>query len=180
MSGLPPTQPNGTAPDEAAETAARPKFSRRPASFSRASAPAPASTVSDVPTFITPEAAPLAPLAPKFKPIVPPERHAWQEDARFGIAMLLIVLLVNVLLVSLLRHLPDRAQDSPVTTIAKAPTMPQQIGEDGSGVTLYSQPEAERQTIEQLDLRNHDGGELSVSPQDIPAPTARALDKDDE
>ena len=154
----------------AAEPQARPKFSRRPASFSR-----------PAPTELLPsDAIGTEPSLPPFRP-VHAAPAAWQEDARFGIVMLLILLLVNVLLVYGLAHLPDRPRGTDIADVTpKASSMPQEMAGDHGSVTLYSQPEAEQQTIDQLDLRSHDGGPLSVSPQDIPAPTARALDKDDE
>ncbi len=171
---MPPFDPGAGQPgDGPAEPAARPKFSRRPASFSRA----------DMPPAL-PEPGPMPTDIPAIARRVEknePSGAAWQEDTRFGIAMLLLVLIVNVLLVYGLAHLPGGRHELAATEMpAKESPMPPVADDAESGVTLYSQPEAEQRTIEQLDLRNHDGGTLSVSPQDIPAPTARALDDKDE
>lgn len=177
MGSNPPPPVTGPTPgDPAGDASVRPKFSRRPASFSRG----------------TPQAEPLAPAAaaapadtvPAFLPaLVPaaPAERVWQEDARFGAVMLVLVLLVNIALVYGLPLLPvTLASSGPTQVTAKSPTMPDAIGRanPGSSVTLYSQPAEERRTIYLLDLRNTSSEQdrLSVSPYDTPPPEARALD----
>lgn len=164
--------------EDASDTAPRPKFSRRPASFSRA-------TVPSAPVAVPVESAsePASPLPNRATKHQLPATIAttetpWQEDARFGIVMLVLILLVNLALVYGLPLLPaSSAQDGPTQVAAKAPTMPNAINRRTNDVTLYSQPEEERRTIYLLDLHSTSDA-LSVSPMDIPPPTARALDSE--
>lgn len=161
--------------DEDNGEAPRPKFSRRPASFSRPQ-PGGGSVAPATDEVLLTPSVPVTPAT--VRPVVPTPTP-WQEDARFGVAMLVLVLLVNLALVYGLPLLPSGQYPSegPKQAIAKAPTMPDAMGRRG-GVTLYSQPEEERRTIYLLDLRNtSEQNTLSVSPHDIPAPTARALDE---
>ena len=171
--------------EAAGEAIARPKFSRRPASFSRAtasSAPiaAPAPTVPPAPTDTTP----LKETALALRPPAAPTTTAWQEDARFGVVMLLLVLVVNLALIyglPLLTVSTPHTPAIPLVTQTKAPSMPDAVGRTGAGVTLYSQPETERRTSFLFDLHNaSDQDTLSVSPYDVPVPTARALDSDEQ
>ncbi|MFA6920721.1 MAG: hypothetical protein WC216_02670 [Gallionella sp.] len=168
-----PALPSGTPPGDAPHDAApRPKLARRPASFAR-------TTATVMPIHDEPLAPPAA-TNPKthLTPI-----NAWQEDARFGVAMLIIIVLVNAALVYGLPLLPATNSDnSPSQVAGKAPTMPSAMSTRNEGVTMYSQPEQERRTIYLLDLRNaaSEQNALSVSPNDIPPPTARALDPDRE
>jgi len=93
------------------------------------------------------------------------------------------VLLVNLALIYGLPLLPSSTDTSAsAQTITKAPTMPYAVGRAPANVTLYSQPEGERRTIFQLNLRTNNSGinALSVSPNDTPAPVARALDEQGE
>lgn len=168
----------GMATGEAAgETIARPKLSRRPASFSR---PAPDTAPLATSALMPLEPLPLAAASAPVRPASPAAPTAWQEDARFGIAMLLLVALVNIALVYSLPLLPHtEATVQPSQVAAKAPSMPEAVGRGPDGVTLYSQPVEERRTWQQFDLRRTrtEQNTLSVSPSDFPAPTARALDR---
>ncbi len=169
----------GTTGEAAGEHAPRPKFSRRPASFSRpapGAGPIAAPAAAPIPTS-TDALEPLAATQPNRVPTL--VTNAWQEDARFGVVMLVLVLLVNLALVYGLPLLPHgnvvRGNDQ---ITFKAPTMSDAVGRTPASVTLYSQPEEERRTIYMLDLHNtaSQQGVLSVSPNDTPPPIARALD----
>jgi hypothetical protein len=162
---------------ETGETAphVRPKFSRRPVSFSRTS---PHQT--DVP-LLEPTSEPLQLARPSSLPAMREPHLSWQEDARFGVVMLVLVVLVNIALMVGLPLLPASEPNIlPMQVNAKAPSMPVAVGKPSSEVTIYSQPDEERRTIYMLDLQNTSSQQLSVSPYDTPAPTARALDDADE
>lgn len=147
---------------------ARPKFARRPASFSRSEPDAEAPL---------PPALPKIAAAPKLPAIPPSHPHAWQEDARFGIVMLLLVLLVNLALAYGLPYQPAaRIVTEPTQVEAKAPAMPSAIGHERNRVTTYAQPDGERRTIRQLDLREADLPDDSVT-VDTPAPVAKPLEE---
>ncbi len=171
-------QPRADTPyaESGAEIAARPKFARRPASFSRgtptpmAAMPAPSSEA-DTPKLTARTALPALALHG-------PAHTAWQEDARFGVVMLVLVLLVNIALVYGLSHLPTgtTATPGPTQVTAKAPSMPQAVNRSDNGITFFTQPSEARRTLQQFNLRSKEvGTSLSVSPQDFPAPTARPL-----
>lgn len=157
----------------AGEPASRPKFSRRPASFSR-----PPSEDGPVAVPAASEKLPV-PVPAAAAASTTPHGTPWQEDARFGIALLIVVVIINTALVWGLPLLPDHTvRSGPTQVTAKAPTMPDAIGREEGHVTLYSQPEEERRTIYLLDLRNtSEQNTLSVSPYDIPAPRARAIER---
>lgn len=162
------TLENGNAPAPA-ENTSRPKFARRPASFARESgqSPPPPAETRILPITATEARATELPTTP------------WQEDTRFGIVLLVLIAIVNAALVyglPLLKHHETIATEQAAT---KSPTMPNALNRDGN-VTLYAQPEHERRTIYLLDLRNTKGEEnaLGTSPDDMPVPTARALDQE--
>lgn len=119
------SQPRMT-PDEDA-TAARPKVMRRPAQFSKAAPPAMADTP-HLPIPVAPE--PPAPRAMR--------SHPWQEDGRFGLALVAILLAVNLALMLWLPHLvpapATTAPQNPVVILGAAPAVTSQP------VTLYAQP----------------------------------------
>lgn len=168
-----PTDPSAPLPHSAVEGAVRPKFSRRPASFSR-------TAVAEELTSEKIDATPMHAPARGKRPVL--NFTPWQEDARFGIVLLVLIALVNMALVYGLPLLPQEAlSSSPTQVEAKAPSMPRVTGNSGDTVTLYSQPDRERRTIYLLDLRNtaSEQNALSVSPHDIPPPVARALDDED-
>lgn len=183
---MPYPHARGAIEQAADETTARPKFSRRPASFSstapRSAEPAPAS--GEAPLAL---ALPPAPAAPStalalHAPAGLTITRAWQEDARFGMVMLGLVVVLNLTLAYALSLLPHQQPEHPtglVQTNAKAPTMPEAVSRPGSGVVLYAQPESERRTPHFFNLHHQNAGStLSTSSEDMPVPTARALDDD--
>lgn len=159
------------------EAAPRPKFSRRPASFSRAAPPA-AAMAEPAPAQAAHSSTDLV-LRPEPIPASTAHRPetAWQEDARFGVAMLVLVLLVNLALIYGLPLLPRPSPASPTEQVVKIPTMPDAMGSTPAGVTLYSQPAEERRTVFDLHQSGGEQNALSVSPDDIPAPQARPLSR---
>lgn len=185
---MPYPHARGAIEQAADEITARPKFSRRPASFSstatRSAEPAPAPAPSEAPLAL---ALPPAPAAPStalalHAPAGLTITRAWQEDARFGMVMLGLVVVLNLTLAYTLSLLPHQQPENPtglVRTNAKAPTMPEAVSRPGSGVVLYAQPESERRTPHFFNLHyQNDNGTLSTSADDMPVPTARALDDD--
>ncbi len=87
-------------PDQHVESQPRPKVMRRPAHFSAV----PVVVEKDAPAATTPAPNVPAPLADELlrteptPPPLPPSHalRSWQDDARFGVAMLFIVLVVNL------------------------------------------------------------------------------------
>ena len=124
----------------------RPKVLRRPASLQEVPLAAPEPTP---PT----RALTIARIEPTPPPaITAPAARPWQEDARFGFAMVLIVLLVNLLLVFGLRHSggPDVSislQTTPSDTAAAAP-VPE--------VTTYARPVEPRRQPRAVNLLGAD------------------------
>lgn len=123
-------------PDEReSPAAARPKIMRRPAHFS-----GPPTQDTPTPPPTTPAKAASAPITVGMRP--------WQEDGRFGLALVVILLMVNLGLMLWLPRLQPRA--TPVDSVA----MPVIIGSKSdalpSAVTLYSQPSARSQAIHVL------------------------------
>lgn len=99
------------APLTETENVARPKVLRRPAQFSQPATPAhpklqpPIDIRLDAPARDTPTAA--APIA----------QRNWQDDGRFAVALLAIIIMVNVIVgVWLTRMAPAEAPVTPATT----------------------------------------------------------------
>jgi hypothetical protein len=123
---------------------ARPKVMRRPAQFSSSRSPA-ISPNAPVTRAINPqdtriESAPSPQLSPPA-----PAAKLWQDDARFGIAMLTIVVLVNLALILWLPHM--RTPSVPTVPVIPVMTLPtpveSSIGEvePSPPLTLYTKPE---------------------------------------
>lgn len=153
------------------EAPPRPKVMRRPAQFSRARPAQPAAELVPQPQEPAPAALPAA-----AKP------RAWQEDGRFGLILITTLAIVNLLLVQLLSFLPaatSRNENTTGTILFGVSAMPQAVKQDTSDITVYADPRAEGRLATEFDLNRLDPtqNELSVSPKDIPAPRARALDK---
>ncbi len=140
---------------------------RRPPQFSRAMVPA---------------TKPLQQIIVPARKPAEPSRRAWQEDGRFGAVLIVSVTLVNFILILLVGQLPvmmpvDESTSTPSSDTTIMPSATTNT-EDGD-ITLYADPEVEARLDHQFDLNHLDPrrNELSISPQDIPAPEARALDK---
>ncbi len=152
-------------------TAARPKVLRRPAQFSGSRLPA-----------LREQPAP----APQAAPPVPRVGRAWQDDVRFGLALIISLIVLNVLMILLVPHLPHRKdmlteKENSGALFGNA-AMPQPVsGGTPSDVTVYAEPHAD-ESGRQFDLNQVDPAQndLSVSPKDTPAPTARPLATDDQ
>ncbi|MEJ0009931.1 MAG: hypothetical protein WDN72_05050 [Alphaproteobacteria bacterium] len=154
------------------EEAVRPKVLRRPAQFSRAV---------PVPLAAEPPPTPVANL-PALATPTPAMGRAWQEDVRFGLALIVSLFFINLVMVWLVPHLPgtDAAADDAGgngITFGNA-VLPQEVTRSPSAVTLYTEPNVDRNAGDQFDLNRLDPktNNFSVSPKDIPAPKARALD----
>lgn len=107
--------------------------------------------------------------------------RAWQEDARFGLVLILTLAAVNLLLIQLMSFLPAKKahDENGGAVLFGSSSMPQAVKGESSDITVYADPDAHRRLANEFDLNRIDPeqNELSVSPRDIPAPRARALDK---
>lgn len=166
---------NAVPPSTGSEPQARPKVMRRPPQFSRKPeiaaplAAAPISTADPLPAM-APPAAPRASFQP-----------GWQEDGRFGVLVIACLLLFNILLAFTLANIPHRTADrGPATvTLMNNASMPSAIRRpQAANVTVYSEPKLLSESSS-MDLENlpEEHNDFSVSPRDVPAPTARALDE---
>ena len=155
-----------SAPSVAEDGASRPKFSRRPASFS------PAEVREELPARVVR----MQPEKPK--PSVAVTATPWQEDIRFGLALVALLLLANLGIIYLMPLLNVREpRESIRDTTVTSESVPHSAGDD-SGVTVYAQPEEERSIPQQLNLQNASGAqnELSTSPHQFPPPVAQPMD----
>jgi hypothetical protein len=160
----PPAEPSS--PSIATEGSARPKIMRRPAQFS-------GSLPAAIPALPAIAAAPT-------KPETAPTRPAWQDDGRFGVALVLSILVVNIALMILLPRLGHTSEGSiaaPPSSISSVmPDIGNNVdGADNAAVTLYAPADAPRRTSFDLGHLDDAQNKLSVSPRDVPAPRARAL-----
>jgi hypothetical protein len=123
---------------------ARPKVMRRPAQFSSSRSPttspnAPVTGAINLQDTRI-DSTPLPQLSPPA-----PATKLWQDDARFGIAMLTIVVLVNLALILWLPHMRTTlAPIAPITPIITSPTpVESSIGEveQSPPLTLYTKPD---------------------------------------
>ncbi len=125
------------------EPLVRPKVMRRPAHFSATtvaktpapSAPAPArprDTASENENLAASPAAPAASTSPAQKP--------WQDDIRFGIALLSILVLVNFALIMWLPHMRTPSAQGTTQTVVTTPAAqaPKPLE---APLTFYSKPE---------------------------------------
>lgn len=157
------------------EAGNRPKVLRRPAQFSRKSAP----------VVAVPDTTPLVVSTPRVAKQAPVSTAtAWQEDGRFGVMLIVVVALINLLL-SLLLPLIGKPQHAGntlrTTTINSNASMPSAMSTgQPSGVTVYSDPtDAAARDGMDIDQLPEDYNEFTTSPKDMPAPTARRVDEDD-
>lgn len=100
---------------------------------------------------------------------------------RFGLALIVSLFLFNLAFILLVPHMPVRenpVDESTGTAMFGNGSMPQAVGREASHVTMYSEPDAEKTTADMFSLKNMDPkqNELSVSPKDIPVPTASPLE----
>ena len=152
----------------------RPKIMRRPATFA-----APAALAE--PSLLTPTSENHA--APSRA--AQSARHAtrlWHEDARFGLALIVALLMLNTLLGVLVPYLPIAAMKDEKPSGAVlfgSAAMPHAVRQEDPEVTSYLDPQSNQRLSRQFDLNQIDPekNSLSISPQDVPPPRARALDK---
>ena len=107
----------------AAESAMRPKVLRRPAQFS---APAAASNVVSLPG--TRQELPME------RPPVAPSPRVWQDDGHFGIALMVLLLVVNGAAALWLSHTPKDA-----LIITQSPSAPSSSNAEGPGVHVLGE-----------------------------------------
>lgn len=164
-----------TAPHE--ETSAKPKVLRRPAQFSRKGAatpeqPAPHLAEAALPTM--PHVSPRMPTASVTSP------H-WQEDGRFGMTMVAVVLAVNVLLSLLLPLVnPHVRLEAPATMrLNNNAAMPATHRNPQQSVRVYTEPNHQQGDGWDLNSLAEDYNEFTTSPSEMPAPTARELNVDE-
>lgn len=162
---------------------ARPKVLRRPQQFSRKSdanggvADKPLSATEDAPlTERSPgrRASDIAARAPvRAEP-------GWQEDSRFGMALILVVAVINLVLALLLplmhKPAPERAPNT--TMLGGTAAMPAPKTDRKSRVTVYTEPSNEGDRMDLNALDDEYNG-FSTSPSDMPAPTARSIESDE-
>ena len=112
-----------------AEAPARPKVLRRPAQFS-------SSATSNVITpIVVPPTTKLDDM-PDVTPVAP--RPAWQDDGRFAVMLLAIIILMNVVVVSWL-GLITPAAPKPVITVQQQPSAVPTIPTKQRSVSVFSQ-----------------------------------------
>ncbi len=154
----------------AGEITNRPKVMRRPATFS-------------APSHQGPLPFEMLKIPPVVEHVATPQYRPWQDDGRFGIALLAIVVIINVLLAVAIPS-PHRAPISfaEKATIAHSDNdsfMAAPTTKEHATVTIYAQPSDDRRSTQFFDLRQLPSSQnsLSVSPHDMPAPNAQALDQ---
>lgn len=162
------------------DAAARPKVLRRPAQFSRrAGAPEPAPEAEPLPvteaSFPTRSHGRRAGDAPRPATVVEPH---WSEDSRFGIALIVGVAFVNVVLALVLPliHKPQAIRVPATTMLGGEAALPAPTAlRNGSGVTVYSESNAQERSRMDLESLPADYNDFSTPLEDMPAPTARSL-----
>ena len=107
--------------------------------------------------------------------------HNWQEDGRFGLALVLIVLVVNVALSFALPFIgapkPTNATAQATRSLPEKASMPSAMNPAGSsGVQVYSEPNHDNAMT--LRTLPSDYNEFDTSPDAMPAPKARQLEGD--
>ena len=115
------------------EAVSRPKVMRRPATFS-------------APNHLEPLPSEPVNLAPRVgHGQAPTPSRAWQDDGRFGVALLTLILLINIAL-ALVIPSPHRDAASVAEKMAATPAgdgttlMPAATARDRATVTIYAQP----------------------------------------
>lgn len=125
-------QPARTAP----ESQAKPKVMRRPSQFSSAT---PAKIQAPTPVVEPMLFAPLTPAQPAVTTIHEPS--PWQNDGRFALALLVIVLVVNVTLYYALRQLAPAATQTVLVQSATAATGAVNILDDSKSTVITTTSE---------------------------------------
>ena len=164
------------------DTGARPKVLRRPQHFSRrpgameidlAAAPASASN--------EPEALSQSPDRRAGTTSISARRDDshWQEDSRFGMALIFGVVFVNLVLVLLLPLMqrPQAARMPATTLLGGTAAMPSPTAHGGeSDITVYS--ESTDRNRERMDINSlpADYNDFATDPADMPTPTARRME----
>jgi hypothetical protein len=152
------------------DQAVRPKFSRRPVEFTAPSdqRDASASRIADALASVPPD------LSGSMNMLM------WQEDIRFGISLVLLLLGFNGLLIVAMPLLPRMHVDN-MTTESIAATgrnMPKPVSGWSHGkapVTFYTTPE-QKKSFSDLPYEDAMPSGLSVSPDMFPVPIAKPLD----
>ncbi len=150
------------------EPAIRPKVMRRPAHFAGgetlaagADSAAETANIPTIPTLYT-----------------PPARY-WQEDARFGLALVLLVVVINALLILCL-PLAGKGARMPGATFASAePNAPVASEAPAGLVTIYTQPGGLREGGE-LVTHTRLAPLLGTRPDEMPVPRATPLGNGEE
>ena len=156
-------------PSTTADTISRPKIMRRPATFS--------STAHSNPLPFE-----LLKISPIVEHVASSHLRPWQDDGRFGMTLLVIVVVINLVL-ALAIPTPQRinaAFEEKVTVFTESGNfMPAANTEGHASVTTYAQPEDSQRSGPFFDLRQMPTTQntFEISPNDIPAPNAQALDQ---
>lgn len=174
----PPTAPAGSPP-------AKPKVLKRPAQFSRTSAPMPQPSTNLDETADERRAAERRSTdrraGAKALTIRLPSLP-WQEDGRFGMILILTIAAINVVLALALtrQQAPTMLQHSApdISLRANNVSMPAMNRNSDSAVTVYSEPgtlEESARTMT-LDALSKNDNDFSIPADQSPPPVARALD----
>lgn len=165
------------------ETNARPKVLRRPQQFSRrpgtmeidlAAAPVSVSSEPARPSLSPGRRAADAPIPARRE-----ESH-WQEDSRFGMALIFGVVFVNLVLVLLLPLMQrPQAANAPATTLlGGTAAMPSPTAHRGeSDITVYSESTDRNRERMDIDTLPADYNDFATDPADMPTPTARRMEQ---
>ena len=157
------------APASSADMISRPKIMRRPATFSAAA-------------HNNPLPFELLKISPVVEHVASTHLRPWQDDGRFGMTLLAIVVVINLVL-ALAIPTPQRSNtafEEKVTVITESGNfMPAANTAAHAPVTTYAQPEDSRRSGQFFDLQQMSPTQnvLDVSPHDVPAPNAQALDQ---
>lgn len=149
------------------EPPARPKVLRRPAQFSRMAAPIARTTPEKTPkaTASTPE---------QTRPAA-----SWQEDNRFGLVLIGLLVVANLALIFATPLLVHDGTGTPASsvTIVSGTAMPSAMTTERQRITMYSDPEMLQENERRMDLNQlpPEHNDFSVSPYEVPPPEARAF-----
>lgn len=171
-------------PSPAHEASARPKVLRRPQQFSRKAAPAEIDLAA-APLTAQPAEPPLPARNPGRRATdinVPTRREEphWQEDSRFGMALIFGVVFVNLVLALLLplMHKPQIIRVPATTLLSGSASMPSPTKDTGeSGVKVYRETNDYERARMDLNALPDDYNDFSTDPNDMPAPTARSMEQ---
>lgn len=172
-------------PSPSNEANARPKVLRRPPQFSRKPAAteidlaaAPVSSQASEPTL--PARNPGRRASDVAVPARREEATHWQEDSRFGMALIFGVVFVNLGLALLLPLMqkPQAVRVPATTLLGGTAAMPSPTKHSGeSGVRVYREQNDYERARMDLNALPDEYNDFTTDPDDMPAPTARGMEQ---